>query len=64
MCLNNTNYSDAIWCDVIPITVTHILFECSWLYHQGVMYDGEENTYSFDFNKKLIILKPLSAELM
>jgi hypothetical protein len=56
--------SDSIWCDVIPMTITHILLGRPWLYDREVKHEGKENTYSFGFNGKQIVLKPLSAEAM
>ncbi|KAL3507023.1 hypothetical protein ACH5RR_032405 [Cinchona calisaya] len=44
--------------------VAHILLGEPWLYDRDVEYSGKENTYSFKFNDKHIILKPLSAETM
>jgi hypothetical protein len=59
--LTHGPYNDAIWRNVIPMTVTHILLGCPWLYDQEVMHDGKENTYSFYFNEKQIVSKPLST---
>ncbi|KAL3504168.1 hypothetical protein ACH5RR_034009 [Cinchona calisaya] len=38
---------------------------CShWLYDRDVKHNGKANTYSFKFNDKHIVLKPLSTETM
>ena len=55
-------YNDSIWCDVIPMTVTHILLGCPWLYDQDVYHIEEDNTYKFMFNNAQIVLKSMSAE--
>nr|XP_027124342.1 uncharacterized protein LOC113741054 [Coffea arabica] len=57
-------YSDIIWCDVIPMTVSYILLGQLWLYDRDVDHNGKTNTYSFKFNDQQIVLKPMSAETM
>ncbi|KAL5835139.1 hypothetical protein ACOSQ4_014636 [Xanthoceras sorbifolium] len=47
-----TNYVDEVWCDVLPITVCHLLLGRPWLYDRRVVYDGFKNSYSFVFKKK------------
>ncbi|KAL5767989.1 hypothetical protein ACOSQ2_014772 [Xanthoceras sorbifolium] len=47
-----TNYVDEVWCDVLPITVCHLLLGRPWLYDRHVVYDGFKNSYSFVFKKK------------
>ncbi|KAF7119541.1 hypothetical protein RHSIM_Rhsim13G0043600 [Rhododendron simsii] len=37
------SYSDSIWCDVIPMNVTHILLGRPWLYDRDVQHCGKEN---------------------
>ncbi|KAL5770417.1 hypothetical protein ACOSP7_014571 [Xanthoceras sorbifolium] len=49
-----TNYVDEVWCDVLPITVCHLLLGRPWLYDRRVVYDGFKNSYSF----VLIRLRP------
>lgn len=43
------NYVDQVWCDVIPMTVCHLLLGRPWMYDRQVSYDGKENTYAFRF---------------
>ena len=57
-------YNDSIWCDVIPMTVTHILLGCPWLYDQDVYHCEKNNTYQFMFNNERIVLKPMSSGQM
>ena len=52
-------YMDEAWCDVIPMTVCHMLLGHLWLYDQKVLYDGYANTYSFTFKGKKFVLDPL-----
>jgi len=49
-------YMDETWCDVIPMTVCHMLLGCPWLYDRRVSYDGYANTYSFTFKGKKFVL--------
>lgn len=53
------NYSDEVWCDVVPMTVCHLLLGRPWLYDRKVLYDGYANSYSFKFNGKKFVLDPL-----
>ena len=57
-------YNDSIWCDVIPVTLTHILLGCPWLYGQDVYHFEKNNTYQFVFNNEAIVLKPMSSGQM
>ena len=50
---------DEAWCDVIPMTVYHMLLGRLWLYDQMVFYDGYAKTYSFTFKGKKFVLDPL-----
>ena len=52
-------YTDEAWCDVIPMTVCHMLLGRPWLYDRRVCYDGYANTYSFNFQDKKLVLDPL-----
>lgn len=53
------NYMDEAWCDVVPMTVCHLLLGRPWLYDRKVLYDGYANSYSFKFNGKKFVLDPL-----
>ena len=57
-------YNDSIRCDVIPMTLTHILLGCPWLYDQDVYHCEKNNTYQFMFNNERIVLKPMSSGQM
>ena len=52
-------YVDEAWCDVIPMTICHMLLGRPWLYDRRVIYDGYANTYSFNFKGKKFVLDPL-----
>ncbi|KAL5715946.1 hypothetical protein ACHQM5_017696 [Ranunculus cassubicifolius] len=57
-------YTDSIWCDVIPMRVTHIILGRPWIYDRDVYHCGRENTYSFLFKSKKIVLKPMRTAEM
>jgi hypothetical protein len=52
-------YVDKAWCDIIPMTVCHMLLGRPWLYDRRVSYNGYTNTYSFQFKGKKLVLVPL-----
>nr|XP_024931657.2 uncharacterized protein LOC107422641 [Ziziphus jujuba var. spinosa] len=57
-------YNDSIWCDVIPMKVTHLLLGRPWLYDRDVFHCGRENTYSFMFKGRKVVLKPMTVAEM
>jgi len=52
-------YEDQVWCDVLPMTVCHLLLGRPWMYDRHVNYDGLENTYSFKMHDRKVVLEPL-----
>lgn len=52
-------YMDEAQCDVIPMTIRHMLLGRSWLYDRSVFYDGYAKIYSFTFKGKKLVLDPL-----
>jgi hypothetical protein len=50
---------DEAWCDIIPMTVCHMLLGRPWLYDRKVSYNGYTNTYSFQYKGKKLVLLPL-----
>ncbi|XP_022846179.1 uncharacterized protein LOC111368900 [Olea europaea var. sylvestris] len=53
------NYTDQALCDVIPMSVCHLLLGRPWIFDRRTVYDGFEHTYAFNFGGKRIVLKPL-----
>ena len=47
-------------CDVVPMQAGHMLLGRPWQYDRRVRHDGFTNKYSFEMNKRTIILAPLS----
>ena len=46
-----------VWCEVLPIKVSHILLGSPWLFDRRVQHDGYENTYTLirDGRKKFFV---------
>ncbi|KAD4889457.1 hypothetical protein E3N88_21530 [Mikania micrantha] len=60
LCLSiGKSYADEIWCDVIPMDACHVLLGRPWQFDRRVIHDGYQNTYSFVFNNRKIVLTPL-----
>ena len=51
------DYKDAIYCDVLPMDVAHVLLGHPWLYDFNVTNFGKDNIYSFKYKGKNIILR-------
>lgn len=52
-------YMDEARCDMVPMTVYHLLLRRPWLYDRRVLYDRYANSYSFKFKDKKFILDPM-----
>lgn len=52
-------YSNETWCDVVPMTVCHLLLGWPWLYDMRVLYDMYVNSYSIKFKGRKFVLDPL-----
>ena len=56
-------YEDRIWCDVIPMNITHILLGQPWLVDWKAHNDKEMNTYSFKWKGVRVTLVPLQPTI-
>lgn len=52
------HYKDKIYCDVVPMDVSHILLGRPWQYDRDVSHSGRSNVYSFFFENRRIVLLP------
>lgn len=52
------HYKDKIYCDVVPMDVSHILLGRPWQYDRDVSHSGRTNVYSFFFENRRIVLLP------
>ena len=53
-------YQDMIRCDVLPISVCHLLLGRPWQFDRQVIHDGYTNEYSFSQKGKKLKLCPLN----
>ena len=53
-------YEDTDDCDVVPMTVCHLLLGRPWQFDKGAMHDGRTNYYSFKNNDKTFVLRPMT----
>jgi len=53
-------YEDTIECDVVPMSVCHLLLGRPWQYDKKAMHDGRLNTYTFKWNDKMFVLRPMT----
>ena len=51
------DFEESIWCEFLPIKVSHILLGRPWLFDRRVQHDGYENTYTLicDGRKKFFV---------
>ncbi|WJZ85709.1 hypothetical protein VitviT2T_005229 [Vitis vinifera] len=52
-------FEESVWCEVLPIKVSHILLGRPWLFDRKVQHDGYENTYALIHNGRKKILRPM-----
>jgi hypothetical protein len=51
-------YVDRVWCDMVDMTMCHLLLGKSWQDDKAAVYDETKNTYSFMLGKtKLTLLQ-------
>ncbi|GAB2300021.1 hypothetical protein Dimus_038597 [Dionaea muscipula] len=55
-------YEDVVVFDVVPMHISHLMLGRPWRVARQVKHDKVTNKYSFVFNDRLIILRPLSPE--
>ena len=53
-------YEDTVDCDVVPMTVCHMLLGRPWQYDKKANHDGYTNAYSFKADGKSFILRPMT----
>ena len=55
-------YKDTIECDVVPMSVCHMLLGRPWQFHRCVKHNGRANTYQLNWHGKDIILRPMTPQ--
>jgi hypothetical protein len=53
-------YEDTLECDVVPMSVCHLLLGRPWQFDRGVIHNGRTNHYSFKMKGKEYVLRPMS----
>ena len=53
-------YEDTLECDVIPMSVYHLLLGRPWQFDRGVIHNGRTNHYSCKMKGKEYVLQPMS----
>jgi hypothetical protein len=56
------NYTDTMECDVVPMTVCHLLLGRPWQYDRDVRHNGKANTHQLHCKGKDIILRPMTPQ--
>ncbi|KAJ9538695.1 hypothetical protein OSB04_031428 [Centaurea solstitialis] len=60
-----STYTDELYCDVAPMDACHLFLGRPWQFDRETIHNGRDNTYSFVFKGKKIVLlssKPVSPE--
>ena len=58
------DFEESVWCEVLPIKVSHILLGRPWLFDRSVQHDGYENTYTLIRDGRKKILHPIMKILL
>ncbi|KAK1653346.1 hypothetical protein QYE76_071151 [Lolium multiflorum] len=53
-------YEDTIECDVVPMTVCHMLLGRPWQFDKKAIHDGHSNAYTFKVKDKKFELRPMT----
>src|SRR5215216_6699841 len=53
-------YEDTLECDVVPMSVCHLLLGRPWQFDRGVIHNERTNHYSFKMKGKDYVLRPMS----
>ncbi|KAK1694555.1 hypothetical protein QYE76_011252 [Lolium multiflorum] len=53
-------YEDTIECDVVPMTVCHMLLGRPWQFDKKAIHDGYSNAYTFTVKDKKFELRPMT----
>ncbi|KAK1679241.1 hypothetical protein QYE76_040089 [Lolium multiflorum] len=53
-------YEDTVECDVVPMTVCHMLLGRPWQFDKKAIHDGYSNAYTFKVKDKKFALRPMT----
>ena len=54
------SYEDMVECDVAPMSVCYLLLGRPWQFDKAATHDGRTNYYSFKWNNKHLMLRPMT----
>lgn len=54
------DYTDTVECDVVPMTVCHLLLGRPWQFDRHAIHDGYDNTYAFKWKERGVKLLPMT----
>ena len=54
------DYTDTVECDVVPMTVCHLILGRPWQFDRHAIHDGYDNTYAFKWQGKGVKLLPMT----
>lgn len=57
------NYTDSLWCDILPMSACHLLLGRPWQFDRKVHHEGDTNIYSLKVGEKNIRLLPLPPKV-
>jgi hypothetical protein len=55
-------YIDSVECDVVPMTVCHLLLGIPWQYDRSSLHCGRSNQYTIKWKGKEMVLKPMTPQ--
>ena len=53
-------YKDTLECDLVPMSICHLLLGRPWQFDRGVIHNGRTNHYGFKMKGKEYVLRPMS----
>src|ERR1041385_1683681 len=53
-------YEDTLECDVVPMSVCHLLLGRPWQFDRSVLHNGRTNHYIFKWRGKELVLRPMT----
>ena len=54
------SYTDTVECDVVPMSVCHLLLGRPWQFDRDVCHNGKTNTYELHWQGKKKVIRPMS----
>ena len=55
-------YKDTVKCDVVPMSVCHLLLGRPWQFDRNVQHNGRANTYHLNWHGRDITMRPMTPQ--